>query len=76
MGRNRRVPPQGLIYIEDSPAGPGIASRLGVRPNTVRAWRSAGRGPRTWVVNGRVASTVADCCAYLASLERQSERAA
>ena len=30
------TPPPGLIWIEDTDAGPGIATRLGVKPGTIR----------------------------------------
>ncbi|MFC1410456.1 hypothetical protein ACEZDG_14395 [Streptacidiphilus sp. N1-1] len=65
-----------MIHIEDSEAGPGIASRLGVKPGTVRRWRTAGRGPRTWVQNGRVTSTPEDVAEYLNAVRSSSLRAA
>ncbi|MDX2520537.1 MULTISPECIES: helix-turn-helix domain-containing protein [Streptomyces] len=64
--RIRSSPPPGLIYIADTESGPGIATRLGVRPGTIRTWRNQGRGPRTWRLNGRVVSSVDDIEAYLA----------
>ncbi|HEY8983245.1 MAG TPA: helix-turn-helix domain-containing protein [Streptomyces sp.] len=62
---SRQSPPPGLIYIHDTVAGPGIATRLGVRPNTIRTWRTKGRGPRTWRLNGRIVSSVEAIEAYL-----------
>ncbi|MFJ9889844.1 helix-turn-helix transcriptional regulator [Streptomyces sp. NPDC091287] len=68
--RTRPSPPPGLIYIGDSASGPGIASRLGITPGTVRKWRSAGRGPQTFKVGGRVVAREHVVTEYIAALER------
>lgn len=72
----RSSPPPGLIYIHDTEAGPGIATRLGVRPNTIRTWRTQGRGPRTWRLNGRIVSSIEAIEEYLATQATATMRGA
>lgn len=67
----RSSPPTGLIYIRDTEAGPGIASRLGVTPETVRRWRSKGRGPATFRIGGRVVAHIHVIEQYAAEGERR-----
>lgn len=64
---SRPSPPPGLIYVHDTEDGPGIATRLGVRPGTIRQWRTYGRGPRTWRLNGRIVSSIEAIDEYLAT---------
>lgn len=61
----RQGPPPGLIYVNDSPDGPGIATRLRVSPVTVRRWRMKDLGPRTFLHAGRIAARVEDIDGYL-----------
>lgn len=68
--RTRPSPPAGLIYIADSPSGPGIASRLGITPGTVRKWRMKQRGPSTFMLAGRVAARIEAVDEYLRALEQ------
>lgn len=72
----RSSPPPGLIYIRDTAAGPGIATRLGVTPGTIRKWRCAGRGPDTFRIGGRVVAHIAVVEAYAAHGEGRSRRPA
>ncbi|MFC8156342.1 helix-turn-helix transcriptional regulator [Streptomyces cinereoruber] len=65
-----------MIYVRDTPAGPGIASRLGVTPGTIRKWRSAGRGPATFRIGGRIVAHIKDIEAYATTGERRSPRRA
>ncbi|MER8042737.1 hypothetical protein [Streptomyces sp. NPDC094032] len=69
--RTRPCPPHGLIYIEDTAAGPGIASRLGIAPGTVRRWRSLGRGPATFRIGKRVVARISVIDNYLVERERE-----
>lgn len=71
-------PPPGLIYIKDTDAGPGIASRLGISPSTYRKWRMKKRGPSSFVLGGRVVARVEAVAEYLEELEQEcsSERVA
>ncbi|MGW0821777.1 helix-turn-helix domain-containing protein [Streptomyces sp. NPDC002845] len=73
---SRPSPPLGLIYVHDTDDGPGIATRLGVRPGTIRTWRNQGRGPRTWRLNGRIVSSIADIEKYLAAQANATARGA
>ncbi|MFE3400746.1 helix-turn-helix transcriptional regulator [Streptomyces anulatus] len=68
--RTRPSPPPGLIYIGDTASGPGIASRLGITPGTVRKWRMKGRGPQTFKVGGRVVAREHAVAEYIAAQER------
>lgn len=61
----RQGPPPGLIYINDSPDGPGIATRLRVSPVTVRKWKTRGLGPSMFLHAGRIAARVQDVVGYL-----------
>lgn len=70
----RSSPPPGLIYIGDTPAGPGIATLLGVTPTTIRKWRCQGRGPRTWRIGGRVVADIAAVKRYARRGEPRSAR--
>ncbi|MEV7282843.1 helix-turn-helix domain-containing protein [Streptomyces sp. NPDC093111] len=71
----RPSPPDGLVYIEDTAAGPGIASRLGIAPATVRRWRSLGRGPATFRIGKKVVARISVIEAYLAEREREGLQA-
>lgn len=64
-----RTPPPGLLWIEGTEAGPGIASRLGITPSTYRKWRIAGKGPHAFVLGKRVVARVESVDAYIAELE-------
>jgi len=66
------TPPPGLIWIEDTDAGPGIATRLGVKPGTIRRWRCTGRGPAMFRLHGRVTARVDAVDRYLAEAERSA----
>ncbi|MFF6836003.1 hypothetical protein ACFY84_29860 [Streptomyces sp. NPDC012438] len=72
----RTSPPPGLIYVRDTPAGPGIASRLGVTPGTVRKWRCADRGPRTYRLGGLIVAHITDIEQYATRRKRRSPRRA
>ncbi|MFJ4434569.1 hypothetical protein [Streptomyces sp. NPDC088923] len=69
MERRPQIPPPGLIYVEDTPDGPGIATRLGIRPGTYRRWRMQGTGPHAWKIGKRVVSRPELVDAYLRGLE-------
>lgn len=63
-------PPPGMIWIGDTPAGPGIASRLGIRPGTYRKWRMRGIGPRTFQMGRRVVARIQTVEEWIAQQER------
>ncbi|MFC9247791.1 helix-turn-helix transcriptional regulator [Streptomyces sp. NPDC057136] len=69
--RTRTSPPPGLIYIADTPSGPGIASRLGILPATFRKWRVAGRGPACFKIGGRVVAREDAVAEYITAQEQQ-----
>lgn len=70
--RTRPSPPAGLIYIADTPSGPGIASRLGITPGTFRKWRMTGRGPASFKIGGRVVAREDAVAEYITAQEQQS----
>ncbi|MET9952360.1 helix-turn-helix domain-containing protein [Streptomyces sp. NPDC006339] len=70
----RSSPPPGLIYIEDTAAGPGIATRLGIAPGTVRRWRSLGQGPATFRIGKKVVARISAVEDFLAQREREGRR--
>ncbi|MGW1813321.1 helix-turn-helix transcriptional regulator [Streptomyces sp. NPDC002125] len=59
-----------MIYIADTASGPGIASRLGITPGTLRKWRMKGHGPATFKIGGRVVAHEHAVAEYIAMLER------
>lgn len=69
-----KIPPPGLLYIEDTPAGPGIASRLGITPGTYRKWRMAGKGPEAFRLAKMVVARIEAVDAYVAEQERAAQR--
>lgn len=68
-----KTPPDGFVFIDDSPKGPGIASRLGITPGTYRKWRMAGKGPETFKLGKHVAARIEAVDAYVASLEQAAQ---
>lgn len=77
MTKNRKLaqqkPPPGIVWIydyKDPDTGDvilGIASRLGISPNTFRKWRMADKGPRSFLLGKPVAAFIEDVDAYIAS---------
>lgn len=50
---------------------PEVAERLNLRINTLRAWRAAGQGPKTFRLGGRVVAFEDDVDAWV--LEQYNE---
>lgn len=50
-----------------------LASRIRVKPQTLRAWRVTGRGPAYYRLGGRVAYRIADVEAWEAAGRRDPE---
>lgn len=72
----RSAPPPGLIYVHDTADGPGIATRMGVKPGTVRRWRTKGLVPFTWMLGGRIVARVDAVTEHLHHLEHGTKAAA
>ncbi|KIZ16905.1 hypothetical protein [Streptomyces natalensis] len=69
-----KTPPDGFVFIDDSPNGPGIASRLGITPGTYRKWRMAGKGPETFFLGKHVCARIESVDAYIRDLELQAQQ--
>ncbi|MFV8127480.1 helix-turn-helix transcriptional regulator [Streptomyces syringium] len=68
------APPPGLLYIEDTKEGPGIASRLGITPSTYRKWRMKKKGPHTFRLSKRVVARIEAVDAYIAQQEQAAKQ--
>lgn len=66
------APPPGLVYIRDTSAGPGIASRLGITSSTYRKWRMRGEGPETFRIGRRIVARIGAIDAWI---DEQEQRA-
>lgn len=70
--RPQQKPPPGVVWIydyKDPETGeviPGIASRLGISPNTFRKWRMADKGPKSFLLGKPVAAFIEDIDAWIA----------
>lgn len=63
-------PPPGCVFVKDTEAGPGIASRLGIEPSTYRKWRMRGEGPKTFFLGKRVVARIEAVEAYITAQEQ------
>ncbi|HTE57055.1 MAG TPA: hypothetical protein VK698_39650 [Kofleriaceae bacterium] len=69
----QQKPPPGVVWIydyTDPETGevllPGIATRLGISPNTFRKWRMADKGPKSFLLGKPVAAFIEDIDAWIA----------
>ncbi|MCD9194258.1 helix-turn-helix transcriptional regulator [Streptomyces albireticuli] len=69
------APPEGLLYIQDTKAGPGIATRLGITPATYRKWRMRKEGPESFRLGKRVVARVEAIDEYIAKQEERAKQA-